>query len=172
MNNILLRPGWNSVLEEKAGRKYSKKLNHAISELVDRDSLGSNPAQKIQRIANALHKHYADTSFSNKEIIEYIKTEVPAIKLKNDSSESTEKLYTADNQWNSVYIEPEESSTQPTIENDYPTLDNNDTYPAETQDVEITKENKKISKTRENELLKEIYNKRIRHLYKMEELFR
>jgi hypothetical protein len=170
MSDILKKPGWNSVIEEKAGRKYTKTLNAAISDLVERNSLGTNPAQKIQRIANALHRHYADKSFSNKEIIEYIKAELPSIKLKADTEDPTQEvLYTADNQWNSRYVPPEESQTFTTPDNTVnvvPDTDTNEYMPA------LAKENAKLSKTKENIILKEEYYKKMRHLYKMEELFR
>ena len=170
MSNILKKPGWNSVIEEKAGRKYTKTLNSAISDLVERSSLGSNPAQKIQRIANALHKHYADKSFSNKEIIEYIKSEIPSIKLKTDTEDAPEEtLYTADNQWNSKYIPPQEHETTSTPSNDVDVVQNttDEEYP-----VAIAKENIRPSKTKQDLMLKEEYYKRMRHFYKMEELFR
>lgn len=170
MSNILKKPGWNSVIEEKAGRKYTKTLNAAINELVDRASLGTNPAQKIQRIANALHKHYADRSFSNKEIMEYIKSEIPSIKLKADTDQSSEDiLYTADNQWNSRYVPPEESQTPTTPETINNVIPNTDTadYP-----VAVNQENTKVSSTKIDSILKEEYYKRMRHFYKMEELFR
>jgi hypothetical protein len=170
MSNILKKPGWNSVIEEKAGRKYTKTLNSAISDLVERSSLGSNPAQKIQRIANALHKHYADKSFSNKEIIEYIKSELPSIKLRSDNDAfSQETLYTADNQWNSQYIPPQESENNITQPNDVDVVQSSSTedYP-----LVVAKENVRPSKTKQDLMLKEEYYKRMRHFYRMEELFR
>ncbi len=173
MSDILKRPGFNYWLQEKAGRKYGKKLNSAISELVDRNSLGSNPAQKIQRIANSLYKHYADKSFSNSEIIEFIKTNIPSVKLKLDSPDaSNEMVYTADNKWNSVYVEPNSEEIQPQT-NHY--IDNTTNVVPEEEHQEpiaINQESKKLSKSEQDALLKEEYLKRMRHYYKMEELFR
>jgi hypothetical protein len=170
MSNILRKPGWNYIIEEKAGRRYTKTLNSAINDLVERNSLGSNPAQKIQRIANALHRNYADKSFSNKEIIDYIKSELPSIKLKNDTENNSEEiLYTADNQWNSTYLPPEESQTFEIPDNSIDMVQEPDT--AEYHSA-LAKENVKISKAKENSILKEEYYKRMRHFYKMEELFR
>ena len=143
MSDILPKPGWNNIIEEKAGRRYTKKLNSAISELVDRSSLGSNPAQKIQRIANSLHRHYSDTSFTNKEIVDFIKTKLPSIKLKSEISKTeVQDLYTADNQWNSRYIDDSEQNTDTQPET--PEVDNSFNFGDDDQNISLSPSEEEI----------------------------
>lgn len=178
MSDILKRPGWNNILEEKAGRKHTKKLNSAISDLVDRTSLGSNPAQKIQRIANALHKHYADKTFSNKEIVEFIKTKLPSVKLRDENYQDSQQpeQYTADNEWNSRYIEPTESDdSQENFDhgNEIPQFTDQSVNDSGVEHREVSyAESHKPNQSDINKLLKESYYKRLHHLHRMEEKFR
>jgi hypothetical protein len=166
MSNILKRPGWNHLLEEKAGRPYSKKLNSAISQLVDRRSLGSNPAQKIQRIANALHRHYADKSFSKPDIIEFIKNQIPSIKLQSeiDPTDLENTVYTADNQWNSRYIDQSEEIQQNDSEEIAPAIE-------EEPPIAVAQESVKLSSKAQDKLLKEQYYKRLHNRFRQEERY-
>jgi len=170
MSDILKRPGWNHLIEEKAGRPYSKKLNSAISQLVDRRSLGSNPAQKVQRIANALHRHYADKSFSKPDIIEFIKNQIPSIKLQSeiDPSDFENTVYTADNQWNSRYVDREDNNQIA------PQIDNTEDITSEIEDqapVAVAQENIKLSSKAQDKLLREQYYKRLHHRFRQEERY-
>jgi hypothetical protein len=168
MSDILKRPGWNHVIEEKAGRPYSKRLNSAISQLVDRRSLGSNPAQKIQRIANALHKHYADKAFSKPDIIEFIKNQIPSIKLQSeiDPSDFENTVYTADNQWNSRYVDEEEVPSNDTELTYEITPEQENQVP-----VAVAQENVKLSPKAQDRLLREQYYKRIHNRFRQEERY-
>lgn len=166
MSDILKRPGWNHLIEEKAGRPYSKKLNSAISQLVDRRSLGSNPAQKVQRIANALHRHYADKSFSKPDIIEFIKNQIPSIKLQSeiDPTDFENTVYTADNEWNSRYVDP----------SDEPQTDSPVEVSSEIEDdapVAVAQESVKLSSKAQDKLLREQYYKRLHHRFRQEERY-
>jgi hypothetical protein len=166
MSDILKRPGWNHVIEEKAGRPYSKKLNSAISQLVDRRSLGSNPAQKIQRIANALHRHYADKSFSKPDIIEFIKNQIPSIKLQSEinPNEFEDTIYTADNQWNSRYVDPTDEVEQDVPQEVAPQIE-------EEPPIAVAQESTKLSSKAQDKLLREQYYKRLHHRFRQEERF-
>lgn len=166
MNDILKRPGWNHLIEEKAGRPYSKKLNSAISELVDRRSLGSNPAQKIQRIANALHRHYADKSFSKPDIIEFIQNQIPSIKLQSEinPSDFENTVYTADNQWNSRYVDASDEIQQNDSEEIAPAIE-------EQPPVAVAQENVKLSSKAQDKLLREQYYKRLHNRFRQEERY-
>jgi hypothetical protein len=166
MSDILKRPGWNALIEEKAGRPYTKKLNSVISQLVDRRSLGSNPAQKVQRIANALHRHYADKSFSKPDIIEFIRTQIPSIKLQSEieKTDFDDSVYTADNQWNSRYVdsieEPQDLPSDeiaPQIEDETP--------------IAVAQESSKLSPKAQDKLLREQYYKRLHHRFRQEERY-
>jgi hypothetical protein len=166
MSDILKRPGWNHLIEEKAGRPYSKKLNSAISQLVDRRSLGSNPAQKVQRIANALHRHYADKSFSKPDIIEFIKNQIPSIKFQSeiDPNDSEDTIYTADNQWNSRYLDPSEE----------PQTDNSEEISSEIEievPIAVAHENAKLSSKAQDKLIREQYYNRLHHRFRQEERY-
>lgn len=166
MSDILKRPGWNHLLEEKAGRPYSKKLNSAISQLVDRRSLGSNPAQKIQRIANALHRHYADKSFSKPDIIEFIKNQIPSIKLQSeiDPTDLENTVYTADNQWNSRYIDQSDEIQQNDSEEIAPAIE-------EQPPIAVAQESVKLSSKAQDKLLREQYYKRLHNRFRQEERY-
>jgi hypothetical protein len=166
MSDILKRPGWNHVIEEKAGRPYSKKLNSAISQLVDRRSLGSNPAQKVQRIANALHRHYADKSFSKPDIIEFIKNQIPSIKLQSEinPSDFEDTVYTADNQWNSRYVDPSDEVEQDVPQEISPQIE-------EEPPIAVAQESIKLSAKAQDKLLREQYYKRLHHRFRQEERY-